>query len=244
MLVTPDLHGRDDLLAKTGHHPYARLTAGGDDVRAYEHDGALVWTSLGPWGPVAASLGAAPAVAAVFARLAAHGQLAGATWLHLPRVLPDQAAAVLPVDVHDDWDYLWTTAAPAPQPGEDAVTALGPDDHDAIAAVLDDALPHSTSRPGDRRIRAWYGIRAAGRLVAVAGDRSANGVGFLAGIAVAADAQGRGHGGALTAAVTRRLLAEFGVCSLGVMSDNTGAIALYRRLGYTEAIARSSIRLR
>ncbi|MEV4412845.1 GNAT family N-acetyltransferase [Catellatospora sp. NPDC049609] len=242
MPITPDLTGREDLLAKVGHHPYALLTAGGH-VRAYVQDGTLAWTSRWPWGTVAASLGGADAAAALFARLAAEEQLDGAAWLHLPRTGRDTTAALLNAAVHDDWDYLWTTAAPAARPGEDAVVALGPDDGDQIAAVLDDALPGSTSRPGDVRIRQWYGVREAGRVVAVAGDRSGDGVGFLAGIAVASSAQGRGFGAALTTAVTRRLVAEFGLSSLGVMSDNTGAIRLYQRLGYTEAMARTSVRL-
>ncbi|MFC7248064.1 GNAT family N-acetyltransferase [Catellatospora aurea] len=243
MALTPDFLGREDLLAKVGDHPYARLTAGGDDVRGYLLDGALAWTSLGPWGPVAASLGDAAPVAELFARLAADGALAAGTWLHLPRLTRAETAAALPADVHDDWDFLWTTAAPAPHPGEAAVVALDETEHVGIAAVLDDALPHSTSRPGDPRIRCWYGIREGGRVVAVAGDRSPNGVGFLAGIAVASTAQGRGHGAALTTALTRRLVAEFGISSLGVMSDNTRALALYRRLGYTESILRTSLRL-
>ncbi|GAB4058538.1 GNAT family N-acetyltransferase [Catellatospora paridis] len=242
MAITPDFIGRDDLLAKVDDHPYARLTAGGDDVRGYLLDGALAWTSLGPWGPVAASLGAAAPVAALFAGLAADGALTPGTWLHLPRITRTEAAA-LPADTHDDWDYLWTADAPAPHPGEAGVVALDAAEHGDVAAVLDDALPDSTSRPEDPRIRQWYGIREGGRLVAVAGDRSLNGVGFLAGIAVASAAQGRGHGAAITTALTRRLAAEFGVSSLGVMSDNTRALTLYRRLGYTESIPRTSVRL-
>ncbi|WP_155370398.1 GNAT family N-acetyltransferase [Catellatospora vulcania] len=242
MALTPDFFGRDDLLAKVDDHPYARLTAGGDDVRGYVLAGALAWTSLGPWGPIAASLGDPAPVVALFARLAADGPLTAGTWLHLPRITR-AAAAVLPADTHDDWDYLWTADAPAPRPAEAGVVALDPAEHDDVAAVLDDALPDSTSRPDDPRIRQWYGVRAGGRLVAVAGDRSLNGVGFLAGIAVATTAQGRGHGAALTTALTRRLVAEFGISSLGVMSDNTRALALYRRLGYTRSIPRTSVRL-
>ncbi|MEV0460812.1 GNAT family N-acetyltransferase [Catellatospora methionotrophica] len=243
MALTPDFYGRDDLLAKLDDHPYARLTAGGDDVRGYVLPGALAWTSLGPWGPIAASLGDAAATAALFSRLAADRALTAGTWVHLPRIGRAEAAAALTADAHDDWEYLWTADAPAPHPGEAAVVALDPGEHDAVAAVLDDALPDSTSRPSDPRIRQWHGIREHGRLVAVAGDRSLNGVGFLAGIAVASTAQGRGHGAAITTALTRRLIAEFGVSSLGVMSDNTRALTLYHRLGYTAAIPRTSLRL-
>ncbi|GHJ48560.1 hypothetical protein Cs7R123_59020 [Catellatospora sp. TT07R-123] len=243
MPLHPVLTGRPALLDRLADHPYARLTVGGEQVHGYEHAGALVWTADGPWGPVAASFGDADGAVEVFRQLADAGVLAETRWLHLPRVPAEAVARRLPVVIQDDWDFLWTVTDPAPVPGEAAVRALDPAEHPAVDAVLDEALPHSTSRPSDTRIRRWYGISEGDRLVAVAGDRSANGVGFLAGIGVAADRQGRGHGAALTAAVTRLLLAEFGVCSLGVMSDNTGAIRLYQRLGYTEAIPRSSIRL-
>ncbi|MBV1850376.1 GNAT family N-acetyltransferase [Catellatospora tritici] len=243
MPLHPVLTGRPALLDRLDAHPYARLTAGGAEVHGYEHDGALVWTALGPWGPVAASLGDTHAAIEVFGQLADAGALAQTRWLHLPRVPAEAVARRLPVVIQDDWDFMWTTLAPQPLPGEASVRALDPDEHAAVDAVLDEALPHSTSRPGDPRIRRWYGISEGDRLVAVAGDRSAHDVGFLAGIGVAADRQGCGYGAALTAAVTRLLLAEFGLCSLGVMADNTGAIRLYQRLGYTNAIPRTSIRL-
>ncbi|MDI1462319.1 GNAT family N-acetyltransferase [Catellatospora sp. KI3] len=244
MPLHPVLTGRLALLDRLDSHPYARLTVGGDDVHGYEHGDALVWTAHGPWGPVAASLGDPDAALEVLGQLADSGTLADTRWLHLPRVPAETAARRLPVVIQDDWDFLWTTTAPEPVlPGEAAVRVLGPEEYPAVDAVLDEALPHSTSRPSDPRIRHWYGISEGDRLVAVAGDRSAHDIGFLAGIGVAADRQGRGYGAALTAAVTRLLLAEYGVCSLGVMADNTGAIRLYQRLGYTNAIARTSVRL-
>jgi GNAT superfamily N-acetyltransferase len=248
MALTPDLTGRAALLDLLDYHPYARLTAGGDPVLGYQRDGAVVWTAQGPWGPVAASMGDQHAAARLFAELADVGALDQVKWLHLPRIELTEAQALLPVTYHDHWDYLWTTVAPPPLPVEDdlptGVVALDSDaDRAAIEAVLDDALPHSTSRPGDPRIRAWHGIHDGAELIAVAGDRSAHGVGFLAGIAVRADRQGRGLGAAITAALTRQLITEYDVCSLGVMSDNATAIRTYQRLGYTRRIERSSVGL-
>jgi ribosomal protein S18 acetylase RimI-like enzyme len=66
-------------------------------------------------------------------------------------------------------------------------------------------------------------------------------VGFLAGITVARACQGRGLGAALTAGMTRQLLRAYDVVALGVMSDNAPAIHLYRRLGFTSSLARSSL---
>jgi ribosomal protein S18 acetylase RimI-like enzyme len=112
-----------------------------------------------------------------------------------------------------------------------------------IDKLLDEALPDSSVRPGKAGVSDWYGIREADRLVAVAADRSANGVGLLAGIAVAPDQQGRGLGTAVTVALTRHLFTRYATVSLAVMSDNRGAIKLYERLGYRSGVARTSFDL-
>ncbi|MBB5873070.1 ribosomal protein S18 acetylase RimI-like enzyme [Allocatelliglobosispora scoriae] len=241
---TPYLHGRAELLDATDRHPYALLTSSGGQVTAWRAGDGLVWRAVGPWGPIIASLGGeAGPVAMLIAQLDHVGLLDGIRWMHLPRSPRAQLAATLTVLEQDDWDFLWTADEPPPHPGEADVVALTEADHDEILAVIADALPHSTSRPGDPRIRTWHGIRHGGRLVAVAGDRSVDMIGHISAIAVASDRQGGGFGAALTSALTRRLIAEFGMASLGVMSDNDGALRFYRRLGYAGELTRSSIRI-
>jgi ribosomal protein S18 acetylase RimI-like enzyme len=44
--------------------------------------------------------------------------------------------------------------------------------------------------------------------------------------------------------MTRQLRTAYEVVALGVMSDNTGATRLYRRLGFTRSLARSSVAIR
>ncbi len=92
-------------------------------------------------------------------------------------------------------------------------------------------------------MRAWWGIRDGGRLVACGADRGRGGVGLLAAITVARDRRGRGLGAALTAGMTRRLLGEYDVVALGVMTDNPAADRLYRGLGFTDSIPRTSLEL-
>lgn len=237
-MITPTLHSRGELLERTAGHPHAQLTSSDGDCVGYERDGAVVWLSHGN----AASLGERDAILSLLVDLAADGVLAGRRWLDLPRTEAAVVGRHFTVRAHDDWDLLWATEPPAPREGEDRVIRLTAADEAGIGAVLAAALPHTTSRPGDPRIRAWYGIRSAGRLVAVAGDRSpGNGVGFLSAIAVHPEAQGDGLGGSLTAALTRLLLREYAAVGLGVMSDNTGAQRLYERLGYAVRASRTSV---
>lgn len=79
--------------------------------------------------------------------------------------------------------------------------------------------------------------------MACGADRSQSDVGFLAGLTVAPDQRGRGLGAALTAGMTRALLARHDTVALGVYTDNVGAARLYRRLGFTNTLPLSSVRL-
>lgn len=197
------------------------------------------WVGGGPWGPVACALGE-PEAALDLVRVLA---TSGVWWMHLPRIPAAEIAARLPVRHQDDWDYRWTSAAPPGVPGEDRVVEVGRAHDDAVADLLERAFPGTTTRPGDPRIRAWYGVWDGDRLIAAGADRSRGEVGFLAGLAVDPDRRGAGVGAALTAGMMRRLLDEFGVVSLGVMYDNSGAIRLYERLGFTQCLSRSSVSL-
>lgn len=130
------------------------------------------------------------------------------------------------------WDWMWTTTRPVPQPGEDTVEAL-PDTAE-INALLDLANPDTHGRPDDAGMVQWLGVRDRGGALLAAGGRVRLGTGYahLRGITTVPAARGRGFGSAISARLTRAGLAAAGVCTLGVYSDNTGAIRMYRRLGY------------
>ncbi|WP_446219806.1 GNAT family N-acetyltransferase [Micromonospora sp. IBHARD004] len=245
-MITADqvLTGRDALLAATGHHPYARHALWHDpEARGWRRDGAVGWLLPPEQGPAGGALGAPGPALDVFAGLVADGVLREGQWLHLPRADRDEVTARLTVARLDEWDFLWTTAAPPRQPAEERVVRLTEADHPALAALIEESFPTTTSRPGDPRIVDWYGIRDGDRLVACGADRSRGDVGFLAGLTVATDRRGRGLGAALTAGMTRALAARYGLVALGVYTDNVGAIRLYRRLGYTGTEPRSSVHL-
>jgi ribosomal protein S18 acetylase RimI-like enzyme len=210
------------------------LTTTGD-VTGYRTDGLLAWIDRDPAHPMIWALGDGPA--AVEFTLVMRD---GVRWAHLPHLTPEQAAP-LRSDRHDDWDQLTTWTAPPPAPVEGDVEPLDADAE--VDALLDLAFPASVSRPGDPRVRRWYGIRMGSELVACAADRSRGGVGHIAGVAVHPDHRRRSLGTAVTAALTRMLHAEFGKCSLSVMADADGPRRVYERLGYGAPLARTTVRL-
>lgn len=235
---------RAAILAATGDHPYARLQTGnGGTLTGYLFDDTVLWTGPSPRGTQAYAMGDGEQALRLVGELVASGVLPELSWLHLPRVPADVLAGHVRVTKHDDWDFRWAVNPPPAQPAEPRVVRLTDADHPAIDALVDAAFPTSTTRPGDPRVRHWYGVWSADRLVACGADRSRGGVGFLAGLTVAPDARGQGLGAALTAAMTRDLLDEAEEVTLGVLVDNHGAIRLYERLGFTGSAARTSVAL-
>lgn len=236
--------GRSAILATAGDHPYVRLYAGRDDeLTGYAVDGATVWAVPGPHGPAGYAAGEPEPAARLAGELLRAGALGDLRRLHLPRLAAETLATYLEVSHRDDWDFRWTVTPPAVQPGEDRVVRLSAADHDAIGDLVESSFPTSTTRPGDPRVRHWYGIHAGRRLVAVGADRSRGGTGFLAGITVAVDARGQGLGAALTSAMTRILFDHAEEVTLGVMTDNLGAARLYERLGFIGSTPRTSVEL-
>ncbi len=129
--------------------------------------------------------------------------------------------------------FVWMDTA-APVPGGAGVAWLPEADLPEVRALLDRAAPDSYARPGGTGVRRWAGWRdPGGALLAVAADAwSAPEVGFLAGVATDPRARGRGLAGAVCAFVTNALLVEHGRVGLMVDDWNTGALAVYRRLGF------------
>ncbi|MET8361883.1 GNAT family N-acetyltransferase [Micromonospora sp. NPDC005171] len=238
------LQDRSAILAAVGHHPFARHAVGrAVPARAYRRAGAVLWLVPPEHGPAGCAIGPAEPALEICVALAADGMLQPGQRLHLPRHDRALLADRLAVAEHSDWDFHWTDTSPPTQPDEQSVVRLTDADQPALAALVEESFPSSTSRPGDPRVVDWYGIRAGDRLVACGADRSQGDIGFLAGLTVAPDQRGRGLGASLTAGMTRALLARHDVVGLGVYTHNVGAARLYRRLGFTSTLPLSSIRL-
>ncbi|WP_133917790.1 GNAT family N-acetyltransferase [Streptomyces sp. NBC_00582] len=88
-------------------------------------------------------------------------------------------------------------------------------------------------RPRTHELGTYLGVRADGRLVAMAGERLRP-PGWTEISAVCTDprARGRGHGVRLVGALVERVLSRGERPFLHVAETNTGAIALYERLGF------------
>ncbi|WFE98467.1 GNAT family N-acetyltransferase [Micromonospora sp. WMMD964] len=239
-----ELADRDAILGAVGHHPFARHALGrATPTAAYHRDGAVLWLTSAEPGPAGCAIGPAGPALDICVRLADSATVRPGQRLHLPRHDRGLLTGRLAVDEHSDWDFHWTDTPPPLQPNEQPVVRLTDADLPALAALVDEAFPSSTSRPGDPRVVDWYGIRIGDRLVACGADRSQGDIGFVAGLTVAPDQRGRGLGASLTAGMTRALLARHDTVGLGVYTHNVGAARLYRRLGFTDTLALSSIRL-
>ncbi|MEV4489302.1 GNAT family N-acetyltransferase [Micromonospora coxensis] len=244
IIADQELVGRAALLAATGHHPFARhVIRPGARPRGWRRDDLVAWLLPTDTGPMGGAIGAGAPAVELFAALVAEGALGPGQWVQLPRTDPDTLTGRFPLARLDEWDFLWTDAAPPAQADEERVVRLTAADHPALAALIDEAFPSTTSRPGDPGVVDWYGIRDGDRIVACGADRSRGDIGFLAGLTVAPDRRGRGLGAALTAGMTRALRARYDQVALGVYTDNVGALRLYRRLGFTGTLPRSSVRL-
>jgi predicted GNAT family acetyltransferase len=94
------------------------------------------------------------------------------------------------------------------------------------------------TRPGPFRAKThtlgrFVGIRDNGRLVAMAGERmQMPGFVEISAVCTHPDYRGRGYGAALMRAVGDRILSEGNTPFLHAYASNTGAIALYRKLGF------------
>jgi len=152
--------------------------------------------------------------------------------------LPRDADRHLPayrLDPRNDWEWFVTRTAPPLQPGEEAVAWLPASGDDELRALLLTWSPRHDAEPGQPGVQRWAGVRAAdGSLVCAAAHTERRpGVPHLASVVTHGAHRGQGLGTAVTAWLTRTLLAEgTGWVTLGMYSDNDAARRLYRRLGY------------
>lgn len=113
-----------------------------------------------------------------------------------------------------------------------AIIMLGDDDAPEMTALADHAQPGPWG-PMTHRYGPFYGVRADGRLLAMAGQRMLMpGMAEVSGVATWADCRGRGLARALIGHVMRAMVLRGEQPFLHSYADNAGAIGLYETLGF------------
>ena len=143
-------------------------------------------------------------------------------------------AAHLPLADGNDWEWMYAVSAPPVVAAESRLVPLRRDELDDIRDLLASANPRTDARPFEYPDQSWVGVRTAtGRLVACGvREPSLAGYPILSGITVDPAHRGTGLGLAVTAYLTRAAVAQAGVCTLGMYSDNDVARRVYHGLGY------------
>lgn len=111
------------------------------------------------------------------------------------------------------------------------IVTLGADDVPAMMALVDLTKPGPFGKR-THELGTFLGIRDGGELVAMTGERMKPGnYTEMTAVCVHPSHRGRGYAQALLAAVARQIAARGEIPFLHVFSDNTSAIALYKRQG-------------
>lgn len=132
-------------------------------------------------------------------------------------------------------NMVWAGLTPAEDAAPDAIplTAVHAQQAMDLAAL---------TRPGPFGPRTielgeYFGLFEGERLVAMAGERSCAGqFREISGVCTHPDFQGRGLARRLMLKVVRRQVLRGETPFLHVMSTNVGALALYRRMGFTDYV--------
>jgi ribosomal protein S18 acetylase RimI-like enzyme len=204
---------------------------GGLVVEVVTTPGAALWRGH-PWGTGWAGGGEHTGVAALVDQV-------HPPELTVPATLP------LPPGYRRGWGWGWhaTRTAPPPQPHEDRVAWLDPDDPE-LADLVARAFPDAETPPGDPRVAGWFGARDDGRLVTAAASlRVDSQAAVLSSLTVDPTARRAGWARAVTAWFVReRLAAGVRVVGLGTYLSNAPARALYTRLGFLDVPYEGGVR--
>ncbi|MDU0256820.1 GNAT family N-acetyltransferase [Streptomyces sp. PU10] len=131
---------------------------------------------------------------------------------------------------------IWPgTARPGRRPGPEPVGGVTELGADSVPEMLDLVARTEPGPfwPRTHELGTYLGVRVNGTLVAMAGERlRPPGWTEISAVCTAPEARGQGHAARLISALASRILARGERPFLHVAETNTGAIALYERLGF------------
>lgn len=246
------ISGRDALLDLTGGDAWVRWGLPSEPGEIWVHRGVVMverpaprpgfWViTPGNQSPPTRHAGPDDVTAALRElRDGGHLQRLGAASLSIEQQWSELVPPIIRVDAGGRWEWHWTTTMPAPgrspqDPDVSAIVEL--DDHrdaEEITAFLHTHNHRVWQAAGTGLMELWLGVREhTGALLAVgAMMREDSGAPHLGSIVTHTDHRGRGLGHLVSAALTRRGIADHGVCTLGMYSDNDAARRVYERIGY------------
>ncbi len=146
----------------------------------------------------------------------------------MPHAVPDGMEAVRTAQLLQ----MIATSIPEPPASNISITPLGEADAAEMLALA------MLTEPGPYKARThclgtFIGVREQGKLIAMAGERMRMpGLVEVSGVCTHPDHRGRGIAGTLIAMTMRRIAAQGDQPFLHSYASNTGAIALYRKLGF------------
>jgi hypothetical protein len=180
------------------------------------------------YGPFGAAPDGSPESWAALSRLA--GPEGG---LYLVEAQPPQPPAGVRLRFEPEcWQMVAEGAAPPVHETTFEVLELGEADADEMRALA------TLTRPGPfstatHRLGRFVGVREAGRLVAMTGERmQPDGFTEVSAVCTHPDFRGRGYAAALMRVAMSRIVARGDTPFLHVYASNTGAIAVYEALGF------------
>ncbi|PPS89955.1 GNAT family N-acetyltransferase [Streptomyces sp. MH60] len=130
---------------------------------------------------------------------------------------------------------IWPGGGLPDRPGSQAAARVVELDADDVPEMLDLVARTEPGPfwPRTRELGAYLGVRVGGTLVAMAGERlRPPGWTEISAVCTAPGARGQGHAARLVGTLAARILARGERPFLHVAETNTGAIALYERLGF------------